>query len=173
MFPYLGEPHADVVVPELSGASFVASLSGRTEVPAVESPASGVTALSSTGTEIEHLTLTHKLTGAVQGHIHLGDPGENGPVVVFLYGPTDGEDVNGTLSSGTITGDDPVTGTLDDLNDVLRGGFGYVNIHTHANPGGEIRGQVRALEMVENAFRDDDGSVHEANIDLIAAAGIT
>lgn len=173
VFPYLGEPHADVAAPELSATSFVASLSGANEVPAVDSPASGVTALSSTGAGLEHLTLAHKLVDAAQGHIHLADAGENGPVVVFLYGPTGGEDVNGTLSSGTITDSDLVAGTLDDLSDVLNGGFAYVNVHTHEHPSGEIRGQVKALDMVDNAFGDDDASVHESNIDLIAAAGIT
>jgi hypothetical protein len=44
-----------------------------------------------------------------------------------------------------------------------------------ASPAGEIRGQVEGLErgIAGATFTDDDASVHEGNIETIAAAGIT
>ncbi len=172
-FPYLGQSHADMTVPVLEGSNFAAPLSGSSEVPPVTTDATGFTALSASGGAIDHITLAYGLESAVAAHIHLGDPGENGPVVAFLYGPSDGEDVNGMLAKGSVAGGDLIAGAMGDLLDVLNGGFGYVNVHTTDNPAGEIRGQIDPLDMVSDRFGDDDGNVHEANIDLIAAAGIT
>jgi hypothetical protein len=172
-FPYLGEAHADVTVPQLEGNDFAAALSGDNEVPPVETEATGVSALTVEGEAVDHLTLAYGLESAVAAHIHLGDPDENGPVVAFLYGPTEGEDVNGMLSEGSVASDDLIAGSLSDLVDVMNGGFAYVNAHTTENPAGEIRGQIQALDLVEDRFQDDDGNVHEENIDIIAAAGIT
>lgn len=173
VFPFLGEPNGEWTTPLLEGNDFAAALSGDNEVPAVETSATGFTALNATGSSVEHLTLAFGLEDVLQAHIHVGDADQNGPVVSFLYGPTDGEDVSGMLSNGVITDDDLVAGTVSDLLDVMNGGFAYVNAHTTANPGGDIRGQINALDMVDDRFTDDDGSVHATNIDLIAAAGIT
>lgn len=172
-FPYLGEPHSDVAVEVVDAKNFRAALSGENEVPAVESDGSGMTALRETGSGVAYLNVVQRLEGVVQGHIHLGDADENGPVVAFVYGPTDPVNVSGTLSSGVISEVDLVAGTISDLDDVMNGGFAYVNLHTMANPGGEIRGQVEPLGQGGDRFADDDGNVHETNIDIIGAAGIT
>lgn len=172
-FPYLGEPHATTTTPDLSGDRFVAALGGANEVPAVMTDATGVTTFAADTDTVDHLTLVYDLVGTTAGHIHLGDPGENGPVVTFLYGPAAAMNVDGILSSGSVGAMDLVAGTIGDLLDVMRGGFAYVNVHTVDNPGGEIRGQIGPLAIVDDRFTDDDADVHEANIDLIAAAGIT
>jgi CHRD domain len=98
-------------------------------------------------------SLTYKLNVAniddvTQAHIHLEDPGVNGPIVVFLFGlvPDPGVDVNGRLASGSIDADDlvgPLEGhPLGDLIDAIEDGGAYVNVHTVAHRGGEIRGQL-------------------------------
>ena len=81
-------------------------------------------------------------------HIHLAPaPGENGPPVLFLYGPQliSGR-FSGVLSEGTATSADlvgPMAGqTLDDLQARILEGRTYVNLHTSQNPGGEIRGTI-------------------------------
>ena len=88
------------------------------------------------------------LEDVVQAHIHLAFAGANGPVVAFLYGPvTPSGTTNGVLAEGTITEADllgPLAGAeLGDLIAAMEAGHTYVNVHTLANPGGEIRGQIR------------------------------
>lgn len=85
-----------------------------------------------------------KVTAA---HIHKGKVGENGPVVVTLF-KTDSPSArsNGILSQGTITStklEGPLAGKqLNDLTTMINNRDAYVNVHTEANPKGEIRGQM-------------------------------
>lgn len=102
--------------------------------------------------------LTYRLNVAnienvTMAHIHLGQRGQTGDVVVWLYpeGPPPQEIAgffNGTLATGTITDDSlvgPLAGaTVEDLLDHIRAGNAYVNVHTTQNGPGEIRGQVPA-----------------------------
>jgi hypothetical protein len=88
-------------------------------------------------------TLTYSgLTGAPTGaHIHVGAASAAGGVVVPLGGLTAAASGSAT---GSFTGTDvkaPLTG-LDDLLVQMRAGNTYANIHTSANAGGEIRGQI-------------------------------
>lgn len=84
-----------------------------------------------------------------EAHIHVGSPGENGPIVLFLYGPAAPLDItaptvltNGTFTAANLTG--PLIGMpLSVLAQQMLAGNAYVNVHTVANPGGEIRGQIR------------------------------
>lgn len=129
--------------------SFTAHLSGSEEVPAVETQATGqaVFKLNRDGTELSYRLIVANIEDVAQAHIHLAPPGQNGAVVAFLYGPAliEGR-ANGVLATGTITAADLVGSlagaTLDDLVDELRSGNAYVNVHTMANPPGEIRGQI-------------------------------
>ena len=68
--------------------------------------------------------------------------------VLFLYGP--GPSFNATectkLSMIKLDKDELTAAlrgiTLEDFLDALESGEAYINVHTTANPGGEIRGQV-------------------------------
>lgn len=79
--------------------------------------------------------------------LRLAPAGQNGPVVAFLFGgPPIEEQFNGILAEDTITEADLV-GPLEGqpfgaLLDAIEAGNTYVNVHTTANPGGEIRGQI-------------------------------
>jgi hypothetical protein len=72
----------------------------------------------------------------------------NGQIVVFLFGlvPDPGVDVNGTLAAGSFGAANligPLAGhPLADLITAIENGGAYVNVHTVANRGGEIRGQL-------------------------------
>ncbi|MGH9196767.1 MAG: CHRD domain-containing protein, partial [Acidimicrobiia bacterium] len=83
-----------------------------------------------------------------QAHIHCGEPGENGPIVVFLAGLAPrGIDVDGNWIRDASFSDRHITNpacgeTLAELAQAMREGRTYVNVHTVANPGGEIRGQL-------------------------------
>ena len=136
--------------------NFAAPLSGREEVPPVDTNGTGVAKfqLNKDGDALSFKLNVANTDDVTQSHIHCGPAGQNGPVVVFLYGPGPTVSPNGTLSEGTITGADIIprpaspecpggVADFDDLIEKMNDGGAYVNVHTVVNPGGEIRGQVK------------------------------
>jgi hypothetical protein len=135
------------------GGVFHTKLSGAEEVPPVETIATGnaLFVVHKGGTELHYRLEVKDFENVTQAHIHVGMPGENGPVVLFLYpsappavlipGP-----FNGVLGQGTATTTDlrgPLAGQpISALVALLESGDAYVNVHTSQFPGGEIRGQV-------------------------------
>lgn len=169
---------------EPAAVNFISSLSGSAEIPPVTTDGTGVTSLTVNDAEtaLSFRLITFGLEDITQAHIHLGAADENGPVVAFLFGlEADGVNRDGLLAQGTIGASDLIAvddfdGSMGQLLDHLRAGTAYVNVHTVANPPGEIRGQVQNLTAPPagpGTFVDDDDSVHEANIETIAAADIT
>lgn len=127
-----------------SGFKFFAPLSGAGEVPIVESDASGraTFVLSQDEEKLSFELKVHNIANVVQAHIHDGLPDENGPVLVFMFGPADPPTgpVNGPLSKGVLS----IGDLSDGFVDALRNGELYVNVHTTEVPSGEIRGQIGA-----------------------------
>jgi CHRD domain len=109
-----------------------ADLKGSNEVPPNSSPATGkAEATLNTETKVLTWAITYKdLTGPVVGaHFHgPSEPGKNAGIVLPFK----------TLQS-------PIEGTAtlteNQAGDLLAGKW-YANIHTAANPGGELRGQM-------------------------------
>jgi hypothetical protein len=136
-----------------NSTNFRAHLNGKSQVADVDTKAQGqaIFRLSADGMTLHYKVNVANIEGVFMAHIHRAPPGENGPVVVWLYpdapppAPISG-DLHGTLVEGTITADDlvgPLSGnTLIDLIDAINSGNTYVNVHTAGNPGGEIRGQI-------------------------------
>ena len=113
-------------------ASMVTELSARNEVPPNASTGSGraTVTLDRTSRVLTWSVAYSGLTGPATGaHIHSAAEGTNGPVVVPF-----------ALTPSPITGSTTLT---DAQVQQLTQGLWYVNIHTAANPGGEIRGQLR------------------------------
>jgi hypothetical protein len=149
-----------------NGGNFGTPLSGSEEVPANASTARGsaVFQLNADGTALTYKLIVANIENVFMAHIHLGAPGANGGVVVWLYpstAPGAGEAgqgrVDGVIAEGTITADNLVgslTGQpFSALLDALRTSGAYVNVHTNdgidptnTGPGdlfgGEVRGQV-------------------------------
>ena len=128
---------------------FKAVLTSIGEVPPVLSGALGKAKVKlEDGDQAKFRLQVHGIYGVVQAHIHYGLPSENGPVVAFLYGPSNPSGpMNGTLAEGVITQADlvgPFAGDFAAFAKALRSGRLYVNVHTAANPSGEIRGQLGA-----------------------------
>lgn len=127
-------------------------LTGAEEVPPVETEAAGTFTLSITiggpaGYDVSYKLDVENIVDVTAAHIHLGAMGEAGEVVYPLYeGPEKTGSFSGTLAEGTfdaskLTG--PMQGkTVTDLATAVFGGMTYVNVHTKANPQGEIRGQI-------------------------------
>lgn len=136
---------------------FTAHLAGDNEVPPVDSKGQGqaIFTLSEDGTELHYKLIVANTKNVTQAHIHCGEAGINGPVVVFLFGfVAGGVNQNGVLAEGTITSANIIPrpsseacmgglATFENLLERIRNGSVYVNAHTVAFEGGEIRGQVK------------------------------
>jgi hypothetical protein len=102
-----------------------------------------------TETAAEFKLTVHDGVRITQAHIHCGLPGVNGPIVVFLAGLiTQGLDVDGKwISNATFTDANIINtscgSTLAQLAQSMRDGNMYANAHSVANPGGEVRGQLK------------------------------
>ena len=111
---------------------FTATLTGADEVPANTTTGHGVfTAELETSEKVLTYRATYSgLTGpAVAAHIHgPAAPGANAPPIVMV------KDASGPIWGTAILTDAQIA-------DLMAGRL-YFNIHTQANPGGEIRGQV-------------------------------
>ncbi|CAN5751600.1 hypothetical protein BH24CHL5_BH24CHL5_05450 [soil metagenome] len=132
---------------------FSANLTPGAEVPPATVPdgyegagtASAV--ISDDETEIQVEVNFDGLTGpAAAGHIHYGETGVAGPVI-FPLDLTAGSPVNQTLTEADFTAPDPGAGpqTYAEALAAIREGETYVNVHTEANPPGELRGQLEVL----------------------------
>lgn len=112
--------------------TFVATLNGASETPANASAGTGTaTLVFNDNTKIFNITVTYSgLTGpAIAGHIHKGAVGVPGGVEFGF---------NSLTSPITYTSIALDASEESDLKENLY----YVNIHTAAFPGGEIRGQL-------------------------------
>jgi hypothetical protein len=130
------------------------------EVPAIFSPAGGFfnATVSADGTSISYTLEYHNLAGNVlQSHIHIGQPGVNGGIFVFLCSnlgngpagtqpcPPDPATISGTITADNIiaVGNQGIPkGGLVQVLRTIKFGRAYANLHTDLYPGGEMRGQV-------------------------------
>jgi hypothetical protein len=114
-----------------------ANLSGAAEVPPVSTGGSGMASmhLDHVTGELDYMVNVSGIPSATMAHIHQGAVGVTGAVVVDLFA-----NGNGQLDPGTaLIGQATLTPTQ--VNDLLSGNH-YVNVHTLANPSGELRGQI-------------------------------
>jgi len=138
------------------GNNLKADLEGFQEVPAVSSTGSGEfrAEISRDESEVAFELSYEGLEGTTTtaAHIHLGQEGVNGAVVVFLCGgprppctPTNGT-FSGTFNASNVMavpGQGIAAGELAEFIKAMREGVTYANVHTTPNhPGGEIRGQI-------------------------------
>jgi CHRD domain len=108
-----------------------ATMDAKSEVPPNSSPATG-TLTATYDTSSKKLSWKGSYSGltgpATAAHFHSGEAGKNGPVAVPITPATSPFEGSATLTDAQ-------------ANDLLAGKL-YVNVHTEANKGGEIRGQV-------------------------------
>ncbi len=115
-----------------TGTTKAISLSGAQENPAVTTAATGngfIIVDDATGA-VKGTITTFGISGSA-AHIHEAAPGVNGGIIVEL---TQGEPGVWTVPDGAALSQSQVAS--------FKAGNLYVNVHTTANPNGEIRGQV-------------------------------
>ena len=133
-----------------AGSGFKAVLSGKEITPmAVDTKTTGDVeiVLGKDGKELGYTLNIKDIENVTAAHIHAGKKGVEGPPVAGLFGgPKKDGKFSGVLAKGTITDKNligPLAGkTLADLVKLIKDGDAYVNVHTAAHPGGEVRGQL-------------------------------
>lgn len=127
---------AAAVALAVSGAAFGAdvkvTLAGDQEVPPVATAAKGEgTVTIGDDGSVKGMVTTSGVAGTA-AHIHLAAAGKNGPVIVPMVKSGD----NGwTFAAGATLNADQMK--------AFKAGELYVNVHSEANKGGEIRGQLK------------------------------
>lgn len=136
-----------------AGSIFEATLAGANEVPPRSSGGTGTAGLFVDGSTVHYSLVLGGISNVIGAHIHVGAAGVNGPIIVsFFPGPGRGnfttatDSVDRILASGTFIASDIAGRTLDQFLADANAGNLYVNVHTTALPGGEIRGQLRLLQ---------------------------
>jgi hypothetical protein len=142
-------------------------LVGYEEVPSVSTTGNGEfnARINKAGSEVQYTLHYSDLEGAIQqSHIHIGQPGVNGGITVFLCSnlgngpagtqpcPAPPATISGTITAADVSPNIPATqaarnqglntGEFDEFLAALRAGALYVNVHSTTWPGGEIRSQI-------------------------------
>ena len=108
------------------------SLTGGEEVPPVTTSASGSGTITIGDDHSVSGSVTTAGIVATAAHIHMAAAGQNGPVIVPL---TKTGDTGWAVPAGAKL--------TDPQYEAFKAGNLYVNVHSGAHPGGEIRGQLK------------------------------
>ncbi len=146
------------------GRPLRATLSGSQEVPALSTPGEGEfeARINEAGTAFDFKLKWEGLAGTTvtQSHIHFGQHGVNGGVMIWLCGSASNPGPAGTMvcpgpASGTVEGTVDASKVVGPSGQgiaatefakalsAIRSGLAYANVHTNTFGGGEIRGQIR------------------------------
>lgn len=141
---------AAATVVQGADGSFNAKLTGKEEVPRVDTEARGKAAftVSEDGMTLRYRLNVSLIRNVTAAHIHRGKKGENGPPVAGIFGGPKavglygGPLAEGSLNEKNLIGDYQGK-SMADLVQLLNSGNAYVNVHTDQHPQGEIRGQIK------------------------------
>lgn len=116
----------------MSGFIQSVMLTGANEVPPVQTSASGagIVTVNADHTVAAKITVTG--VAATAAHIHMGAAGANGPVIVPF-----------TKTADNVFEAPPGSTMTEEQYAAFKAGNTYVNVHSDANKGGEIRAQLK------------------------------
>jgi CHRD domain-containing protein len=115
-----------------AGRAAATPLSGAQEVPPVNTQATGTSSIVVTGDKYIIGSVEVNGVNATAAHVHEGAPGQNGPVIIPLV--KTGANI-WSIPANTIL-------TSQQFDAYQRGNL-YVNVHSAANPNGEVRAQLK------------------------------
>ena len=150
-------------------ANFHIRLEGDNQVPEVNTTAFGFANIrlfqNGTSSAIEFTVVVCDIANVTHSHIHVGNSTTNGPIVIPFFDnsshPFSSVDGCNVLAHGIRGPSDLMThsgtgiGNWTDFVHALTSGDAYVNVHTIAHPGGEIRGQIVSEQEHEDEQEDD------------------
>lgn len=135
-FVWAGAGAAAIVLAGCAGMSshmgVHVTLSGANEVPPVATSASGSGMIMVGGDKSISGSVTTSGIAGLAAHIHTGAAGANGPVTIPLAKTAD--NVFSVPAGAKFT---------DEQYATYKAGGMYINVHSAANKGGEIRGQLK------------------------------
>ncbi len=115
-----------------AGRAAATALSGAQEVPPVNTRGTGTSSIVVTGDKNISGSIEVNGFNSTAAHVHEGAPGQNGPVIIPL------------VRSGDNTWSIPANTILTSQQfDAYQRGNLYVNVHSAANPNGEVRAQLK------------------------------
>ncbi|HET9446835.1 MAG TPA: CHRD domain-containing protein [Steroidobacteraceae bacterium] len=117
---------------QIFAADSKVTLTGKEEVPAVETAATGTGTITVGADKSISGSVTTKGVEGVAAHIHHAPAGKNGPPIVPLEKTGDGV---WSVPKGSKLTDEQLA--------AYKAGELYVNVHSAAHKGGEIRGQIK------------------------------
>lgn len=123
---------SDKMTPSSSSGGEKVTLSGASEVPPVQTSASGTGTVSVGADKSVKVDITVSGMQPTAAHIHEGAAGANGPVIVPLQKRGDNQFV--TADGARLT---------DAQYEAYKAGRTYLNVHSEKNKGGEIRAQLK------------------------------
>ena len=134
--------------------ALTATLAGSSVVPATASTSTGTITFEARDSTLNYSLSVTNMTGITQAHLHNAAAGANGATLVWLL-PVNGNaaqvpsvTLDGVISIGDIA---PgwVRGTprlaMDSVKALMRAGRLYVDVHSSAYGGGEVRGHVARM----------------------------
>ncbi|HTS53143.1 MAG TPA: CHRD domain-containing protein [Burkholderiales bacterium] len=114
------------------GEDVKVTLSGSQEVPPVKTAGTGSGTISISADKSVSGSVTTTGVAGTMAHVHEAPAGKNGPVILPLS------------KSGDNTWSVPAGAKFNDAQyKSFKAGNLYINVHSAANPGGEIRGQLK------------------------------
>ena len=127
---------------------FKSKLTGKNEVPPVNTTAVGKLNLKVRDNAITTRINISSVPDVKEAHIHQGNASENGDVIVDLLKTSDIKDksadvvLRGSISDSDLLG--PMKGkTIQDLQAAMASGNTYADVHTGDNPDGLVRGEIK------------------------------
>jgi CHRD domain len=115
-----------------SAGDVAVTLSGDQETPPVTTSAKGSGKITVAADKTVSGSVTTSGVIATAAHIHLGEQGQKGPPIITLE--KKGDNVWSVPEGSKLT---------DEQYESFKAGKLYVNVHSDANKGGEIRGQLK------------------------------
>lgn len=158
-------------------SQWAAALTGANEVPANASAARGsfTATIDEAANTITWSLSVPSITNATAAHLHTGQAGINGPVILGLFAAPTGSPAQAVSVSGTAKGSDlvgPLQGNFQEFIRAVKGGTIYVNVHSTALPGGEIRSQVLPASAVPAAPKTGNAGLAAGATSGAAAAAL-
>jgi len=134
IIPAPGSCPTTLLTPTSGGRAFQVALTGEAETPAGDPVGTGTATirLRAGQGQVCYTLTAQNLPAAVAAHIHRGEAGSAGPVVIPLQTPN---------ASGVSSSCATVARALVGAISVNPASF-YANVHTNEFPGGAIRGQL-------------------------------